>query len=349
MTDLNEFTLLRDHGPAATPPSEHTLANIRTALMTELRAASSLSSPPDTKPIPRSGMTRRAVRFDLRIAVAVAVAVVAGLVFTIGRLGGTESPQAGNGGTPGPINLVHFQTPTLPPELSPVPDGLRAGGLAGEPGWLGRAYGATATGAADFVNVRVSWRGHNPQNIGAESRETTYAGKSAFVWEVESIDGADPSKTRRTAYLSWRSGPDTWTILSGGGHFATEKALRALADTLVPATDELALSIDVAPAGWELAAFKDGVTTLRDPASPDRELTVSLRDGLVERFAEGTEVPADRSTPVTINAERGELLELADGGWMLQALLPDGQAFLLQASSGFTQQQVVEVAQGVHT
>ena len=88
---------------------------------------------------------------------------------------------------------------------------------------------------------------------------------------------------------------------------------------------------------------------MRDPASPDRELTVSLRDGLVEDFAKATVVPVERSVPVTINGGRGELLALTDGTWMLQAPLPDGRAFLLQAAAGFTRQQVVEVAEGVHT
>lgn len=329
MTDLNEFTVLRDHGPAASPPSAAVLASARADLMAELSASTA-------KP--------RRTRFNLRIAAAVAAAVVIGLVVAVGQFGGTEqTPQAGNSG---PIRLVEFRTPALPPELSPVPDGLRAGGFSGEPGWIGRGYGA---GTPDAVNVMTSWHGHNPRNIGMDFRETTYDGKRAFVGELEGFDATDQSKIHRTVYLSWESAPDTWTILEGSGRFASEESLRALAGTLVPATDELQLSIDVAPAGWEPAAFKDGVTTLHDPASPDRELTVSLRDGLIENFAEGTEVPADRSVPVMINGNDGELIELTDGSWMLQALLPDGRAFLLQASSGFTQQQVVEVAEGVHT
>jgi hypothetical protein len=329
MTDLNEFTVLRDYGPPASPLSETVMASARAELMAEL------------SPKPRR------TRFNLRIAAAVAAAVVIGVVVAVGQVGGggTEVPQAGNGG---PVRLVEFRTPALPPELSPVPDGLRSVGLTGEPGWIGRIYSPPNPRDHDQVSVLASSRGPNPQNIDEDHRETTYDGKRAFVTELEAIDGADPSRIHRTVRLAWESAPGTWTILSGGGRYASEESLRALADTLVPTTDELELSIGVAPAGWELTAFKEGVTTLRDPAAPDRELTVSLRDGLTEDFAEGTMVPVERSVPVTINGSRGELLALTDGTWMLQALLPDGRAFLLQVSSGFTQQQVVEVAEGVH-
>lgn len=326
MTDLNEFTVIRDYGPPASPPSAAVLASARADLMAEL------------SPKPRR------TRFSLRIAAAVAAALVIGLVVALGQGGGTttEVPQAS------PIRLVEFRAPALPPELNPVPDGLRAGGLTGEPGWIGRFYSPPDVGSHDQIGVLASSRGHNPQNIDEDHRATTFDGKRAFVAELEGIDGTDPSKTLRTVRLSWESAPGTWTILSGSGRYASEEAVRALARTLVPTTDELELSIGVAPAGWELAAFKPGVTTLRDPASPDRELTVSLRDGLTENFAEGTEVPVERSTAVTINGRRGEVLALTDGTWLLQALLPDGRAFLLQAAAGFTQQQVVEVAEGVH-
>jgi hypothetical protein len=332
MTDLNEFTVLRDYGPSASPPSEAVLASARADLMAEL-------SPPTAKP--------RKTRFSLRITAAVAAALVIGTVVAVGQFGGgtTEVPRAQNSG---PIRLVEFRTPPLPPELDKIPDGLGTGGLTGEPGWIGRFYNPLDPRDQDRIGVLVSWRGHNPQNIAEEHRETTYDGKKAFVAELEAYDGTDPSKLDRTVRLSWESAPGTWTILSGSGRFGSEKAVRALAGTLVATTDELELSIGVAPAGWELAAFKPGVTTVLDPASPDRELTVSLRDGLVEDFAEGTVVPVERSVPVTINGGRGELLALTDGTWMLQALLPDGRAFLLQASGGFTQRQVVEVAEGVH-
>jgi hypothetical protein len=243
---------------------------------------------------------------------------------------------------------VEFRAPVLPPELNPVPGGFHAGELTGEPGWIGRFYGPADVRSHDQIGVLASSRGPNPQNIDETPRETTYDGKKAFVTELEAFDGTDPSKVLKTVRLAWESTPGTWTILSGSGRFASEEAVRALAGTLVATTDELDLSIDVAPAGWELAAFKTGVTTLRDPASPDRELTVSLRDGLIEDFAEGTAVPVERSVPVTINGNPGELLALTDGTWELQALLPDGRAFLLQAAAGFTQQQVVEVAEGVH-
>lgn len=324
---MNEFTIVREFGPEAAPPSDDVLAKARAELMTELRAR-----PPR--------------RFPLRVAAAVAAAAVIGLVVAFAQLGGGPAPEQA---APAPIRLVDFQTPELPPELAPVPSGLHQGGLTGEPGWLGRGYAPATPGSLDHVTVKLSWRGHDPYGTGPEFRETTYDGKRAYVGTDEAINGADPSEILRTVYLAWQTGPDTWTILSGSGRFATEENVRALADTLVPATDTLDLSIDVAPAGWELYAFKNGVTTLRDPAAQDHELTVSLQDGLTADFAENTQVPADRVVPVTVNGGEGELLALTDGTWMLQALLPDGRAFLLQASAGFTEAQVIEVAQGVHT
>ncbi len=108
MTDSNEFTLLRDYGPPASPLPDAVLASARADLLAEL-------SPAAAKP--------RRTRFGLRVAAAVAAALVIGAGVAVSRLDGgtTEVPQAGSSG---PVRLVQFRHPPLPPELNPVPRGL---------------------------------------------------------------------------------------------------------------------------------------------------------------------------------------------------------------------------------
>ncbi|MBK1787434.1 hypothetical protein [Prauserella cavernicola] len=337
MTKIDEFNLVREHGPAAHKLSDDVLAGARAELMNELSAAPALDQAP----------ARRGPRMKFRVVAAAAAALVVGLVVGVSQLGGTGTEQAGPG-SPSPIRLVEATEPTLPPELRPIPDGLQLIGYSAEPGWIGRGYGPVSPESDDRVNVQTSWNGHNPQNMGVDFEETSYNGQPAYVAQIESTEGEGAGDTYRTAYLSWESAPGVWTVVTGDGRFASEDAVRTLADSLVASRDHVKLTIGVAPEGWVPVSFKDGVTSYEDPDFSDREITVSLRDGLDENFAEGSEVPVADSGEATVNGKPADVLELENGAWMLQAQLPDDRAFLVQASDDFSRDQVVELAEGVY-
>ncbi|MEU4763009.1 hypothetical protein AB0H12_07120 [Actinosynnema sp. NPDC023794] len=329
---MNEFTVLRDHGPEPTTLSEDVLAKARAELLTEIRA---------TSPSPRGG-------HHSRRAVVIAAAAAAVAAFGIVATGGPGSPPPPSAVVGEPPVLVGFAMPTLPPKLDPIPDGVTGPGFTAEPGWLAAVYrdaDQRPGGRSSAIYVKT----HRDRPGAGGGRDTTYAGKPAVVERV-----GQEAPEFQSVSLTWERAPGQWITLTGTGNFADERAVRSLADTLVDTDERVSLDISVAPAGWELHAFKDAgpdgdgaVTSLRDPRAPDRAIHVSTMLGLVPNYGEvvgGGPVPV---VPVSVDGRRGELVHLADDRWMLQAPLPDGRAFQLQVPAGFTEQQVIELAEGV--
>lgn len=326
---MNEFTLIREHGPVPTPLSDDVLAKARADLMTEIQATANTATPPPVR------FRRRAVIIAASVAAA---AVVTGVVAT----SGTDVPPSHK-----PPVLVEFHMPTLPPELDPIPDGVTGPSFTGEPGWLAAVYReAHSRPGEEMTSIYVTARTSRPDSDGVA---TTYAGKPAVLGK---FDQKEPAV--HTVSLTWERSPGQWITLTGAGDLADERIVRSLADTLVDTKERLSLDISVAPAGWELYAFKgaglygDGaVTSLRDPSDPDRTIQVSTMLGLVPNYGQAVEGGPRDTIPVSIDGRHGDLVLVPGDRWMLQAPLPDGRAFQLQVPADFTQQQVIELAEGV--
>jgi hypothetical protein len=331
---MNEFTLIQEHGPAPTPLSDDMLAKARADLLTEIHATTGAAT---GRPV---RLRRRAVIIAASVAAA---AVAAGVVAT----SGTDAPTPPSAKAP---ILVEFHMPTLPPELNPIPDGVTEPGFTGEPGWLAAVYSGTDNRPGkERSGISVTVYSNRPSSNGVEHRDTTYAGKPAVL---EKFDQEDPEV--HTVSLGWERSPGQWVRLTGSGDFADEQTVRSLADTLVDTDERLSLDISVAPAGWEMYAFKDdgpngdgGVTSLRDPRNPDRTMDVSTMLELVPNYGQLVAGGPQDSVPVSVNDRHGDLVLIPGDRWMLQAPLPDGRAFQLQVPADFTQQQVIELAEGV--
>jgi hypothetical protein len=103
-----------------------------------------------------------------------------------------------------------------------------------------------------------------------------------------------------------------------------------------------------------LVAYKDDrIVTLADPAGdPATDATArTLTAFLPQPPSDLTDLPREVGAtgdpvPVTVHDRPGSLLPTPEG-WFLQAELPDGTVFVVQAPGDFTEQQVVEVAEGV--
>jgi hypothetical protein len=317
---MNEFTVIREHGPQPTPLSDEVLAKARADLLAEIHAA------------------RRPVRLRRRTVVVAAAAVAAAVA------GGIIAIPTPPPTYQAPV-LVTFHMPVPPPELNPVPDGVTGPRFTAEPGWLGAVYSDDNPGP-EMSAINVIASSNRPSRDGVP---TSYDGKPAVLHEVDQKEPAF-----HEVALSWERSPGRWITLTGVGRFADEQTVRSLAGALVDTDRRLSLDIGVAPAGWELYAFKDAgpdgvgaVTSLRDPGAPDRTIHVSTTSGLVPNYGQAVEGGPVDTVPVSVRGRRGDLVQIPGKRWMLQALLPDGRAFQLQVPSGFTQQQVIELAEGV--
>jgi hypothetical protein len=337
---MNEFTLIREHGPEPTPLSADVLAKARADLMTEIHATTTQT---ETRT-----ETRRPVRFGRRAAIIAATVTAAAAVAGVIATSGTDAPPAPPTAVGKPPVLVQFHMPALPPELNPIPDGVTGPTYTGEPGWLGAIYSDAAKRLGGENNIYVIASTGRPGSD-SEHRDTTYAGKPAVL---ERFDQQEPEF--HSVSLIWERSPGQWIRISGMGKFANERIVRSLADTLVDTDKQLSLDISVAPAGWEMYAFKgagpdgDGaVTSLRDPQNPDRNSHVSTMLGLEPDYGRVVEGGPRDTIPVTVNGRQGDLVLIPGKQWMLQAPLPDGRAFQLQVPADFTQQQVIELANGV--
>src|SRR5690348_16646490 len=102
---MNEFTIIREHGPAPTPLSDDVLAKARADLLSEINATPATTNRPVR-------LRRRAVIIGATVAAA---AAVAGVIATTG----TDSPAPPVAAKP-PV-LVEFHMPARPPELNPIP------------------------------------------------------------------------------------------------------------------------------------------------------------------------------------------------------------------------------------
>jgi hypothetical protein len=128
----------------------------------------------------------------------------------------------------------------------------------------------------------------------------------------------------------------------------------SLAEQVVDRPVVVPLQLALAPRGWVLVAYKDDrIVTLADPAGDPatdataRTLTASLPQPPSDPADLSREVGATGDlVSVTVHGRPASLLPTHDG-WFLQAELPDGTVFVVQAPGDFTVRQVVQVAEGV--
>jgi hypothetical protein len=344
---MNEFTMIQEHGPAPTPLSDDVLSKARADLLAEINTEINTTAPA-TAPVTTPPAADRPVRLRRRAVViaaaAAAVAVVAGVVAT----SGDDAPAPPSAADRPPV-LVEFHMPALPPELNPIPEGVTEPDFTGEPGWLAAVYSDVdrPRPGEEMSSIYVTISTSRRSDLARDN--TTYAGKPATI---EEVDQAEPRF--RQVSLGWERSPGQWITVSGLGDFADERTVRSLADTLVDTDKRLSLHISIAPAGWEMYAFKgpgpdgDGaVTSLRDPRNPDREIHVSTMLELVPNYGRALQDGPHDTIPVSVNGRQGDLVLIPGYRWMLQAPLPDGRAFQLQVPADFTEQQVIQLAEGV--
>lgn len=151
------------------------------------------------------------------------------------------------------------------------------------------------------------------------------------------------------AQLVWERQSGQWIRLVGQGDDAGPDRLISYARDLVDVPVGLDMHLAVAPDGWRVAQYKDlgegGVVTLSDPRDSARSVVVALERSPAPNFDPDTlEYRGSITTPV-VQGRPAHLIQ-AKEGWYLQAKT-DGAWFTVQATSDLSEQQVLDIAEGV--
>jgi hypothetical protein len=319
---------------------------VTTDLRAELTAAFadvSLADPVDR--VVRRGRRIRRARRARRAA--------PGLVTAAAVLVGVAVVRGGDPAVPGPIELVEYSVPAFPLTFDPVPAGLTGPSLSLDPSFErvgpGTAHAGWADPADPATGVGIEVAADEPDTVGDDIGDATVDGTDATVYRTE-VTGAGPSFS-----VVWERQDDQWVRVFGEGRFASEKAVVELARQVVDRGTVVPLQLTLAPRGWVLVAYKDDrIVTLADPTGdPATDATArTLNVYLPQSPTDPADLPRQtgatggRMDGITVHGQPGFLLPTAEG-WVLQAAMSDGTVFVLQTPGDFTEDQVVEVADGV--
>jgi hypothetical protein len=135
----------------------------------------------------------------------------------------------------------------------------------------------------------------------------------------------------------------SWIKVGGQSSLASPDVLLRVARSLTDQVRPVDVSVSLAPDGWQLAAFKDDVTTYDDPASDDRtrSLTVTVAGRYdPSRVGDGLVKPTDVMVlgRTGSQAVRGNIRYLAFP-------LSDGRAVTLSAPADMSLADLVRIAE----
>jgi hypothetical protein len=340
---MNELTALREAAPQPAPLSPAVRLAARAALMDEIAGRGTALR------------VHRPARRRLWLRAGVGVVAVAAAWATAVVVAAPDPASA----PASSVDLVAFAPPTFPFSLDPAPAGLQPSYSADPGSYLHATW--TAEGFEDSLGINVSPEEPDLEDPTDEQAVTVqgHDGRLAtenVAWGTDS--GGTEIRPREILVLEWAD--DQWVVLSGQGRFDDRAELLDVAQTLTATPVPVGLTVGLAPAGWSVYAYKDGtILTLANDDAPEQTLTVSLP---------GAPIPADQLlaqlmgptgpiSDVTVHGLPAQLVPVDTGytgpgrsaGWYLQAQLPGGQTFVVQAPGAFTQQQVLDLAEQVTT
>jgi hypothetical protein len=314
------------------------------AALTAAYADVSLADP--LEQVVRRGRRIRRAHRARRVAPALVAAAAVVVGVGVGR--GGDEPFV-----PGPVELVGQQSQTFPLSLDSLPAGLTGPSFSLDPSFEevapGRAHAGWHDPADPASGIGLQVDPEEPSTDGTEEIGEARIGPAEATVHRTEVTGGGPVVT-----VVWERSDDQWVTVSGEGRFATETSVVSLAEQVVDRPVVVPLQLALAPRGWVLVAYKDDrIVTLADPAGDPatdataRTLTASLPQQPSDPADLSREVGATGDlVPVTVHGRPASLLPTHDG-WFLQAELPDGTVFVVQAPGDFTARQVVEVAEGV--
>ncbi|MCZ2815339.1 hypothetical protein [Modestobacter sp. VKM Ac-2984] len=369
---MNEITLLRDVGPAATPLTATALRTARAALLQEIEAAAPART---AQPEPASvlaarqlvddargrqgatvvGRRRPTRRGALRAGGAVLVAAAAVTAAVLVAEPEAAAPPSDQVAQADRIRLVDFDLPTQSLTLPTPPPGTAAPTLgADSAGGTSMTYTSTES-PFDFLSITVGTEPGSPDGPvsfpGSVPEDITVNGSPAVI--------VAPTQDEAIAGLNWERRSGQWVTIFAQGRYAQRDLLTGIAADLVDDPQGIPVQLHLAPAGYSLDFFKDDgrIVRLADDTDPSLGLTVQLLSAdevtsIEEQLPSVGSRQDGTVEDVTVQGQPAQLARTDHGdggehGWVLQALLPGGRTFVVEAPGGLTSEQVVQIADQV--
>lgn len=325
---MNDLELLEAHGPAAAPLHDDVLKRARTALLAEVAEGAS----PRTSSGPRA--TSRTGAFKRRFSVGLVAASAAGAALLAPSLLGLNSSGA--------IALAPYDPLSFPLTPATVPAGLDDPIFEMDSGFMSARYGARSV---DGLTVTTNVDSVDFWSIPEDTRSVDVSGHEATLYSGEAFGGTTTSTP--TVSVVWRDDDGEWTGVTGRGVYADAGRVEAFAESLRERPQPVNLSLDVAPEGWSIDAYKEDRILMLSPddGPADLDVTVSLVDNPPNDFGRATGV--DEITTAQVHNAQALVGQHAEGDWMVLATTPDGQAYSVSAPQVFTRDQVIALAEGV--
>ncbi len=249
----------------------------------------------------------------------------------------------------GELGLVAFELPAFPLTLPAAPAGASGPvfGGAGD-GTTTMSY-VSADDPGTSVNISVMTDPLSGAPLGGEGvveEQVVIGGRPARLTAL-TFEGGDG-----TAYLDWERLPGQWVIINAQGRYADRDVLTAIATELIDGPQAMPLQLHLAPAGYSLDFFKDDgrVVRLGKDGDPTQGLTVRLQ--FPDEVPPAPPLPGTVLGTLTVHGQPADLIRTdmgsgGLGGWYLQARLPEGTPFIVEAPGALTQEQVVQIADQV--
>jgi hypothetical protein len=245
------------------------------------------------------------------------------------------------------LGLVSFELPAFPLTLPTAPEGSS-----------GPVFGASGDGTTTMSYVSADDRGGVNISVMTEPVSGPLGAGEGVVEETVTVGDRPARLTTQTfygddggaAYLDWERLPGQWVIINAHGRYADGEVLTTMAGELIDGPQAMPVQLHLAPAGYSFDFSKDDgrVVRLGKDGDPTQGLTVRL---LFADEAPPADQPAARQA-VTVQGQPAELIRTdmgsgGLGGWYLQARLPEGTTFVVEAPGSLTAEQVVQIADQV--
>lgn len=317
---MNDLDALERFGPRPSALTDDALAAARARLAGEIDA--------------EDGAGRRRPQRTVALLVAAAAALAAVVVPVM--VGADRN-----------VALAAVDPLSFPWTPQAVPAGLGEPVFEKDPGFVAAHYGGQGDGLSVVTEVDDAEFWTIPD--AARHVSMTEDGAPARVYRRPAPAAGSGQGDDDAVTVVWEDDSHGWTAVTGTGDYASAEAVLAFANGLHDESQSVDLPLRLAPEGWTPVSYRaDRALVLTESGAPESDALVLT---LIDRAGSDlSSYGVGEESPVNLEARQGVLGRQqggADAQWILEGVAKGGQAFSLQAPGDLSQEQVIEIANGV--